>query len=338
VRRRAFVAALAGAALLLGCPGESEPAREVVVYCALDRLYAQPVLEAFARETGIKVRPKWDTEATKTTGLVQAIRSEKDRVRCDVFWNNEVSQTIALANEGLLAAYPSPAAEGLPGWALDPGHRWTGFAARARVLIVNTDLVSEDQTPSSVDALLDPAWKGKVGIAKPLFGTTVTHVAALWAQDAEAAQAWLAKLKANEVVVCAGNADVKDRVVAGELAFGLTDTDDANLALQAGAPVRVVFPDQAEGERGTLLIPNAVSVIAGAPHEAEAKLLVDYLLRAEVERALAASRSVQIPLRKGIERAEWIPKEIRALQVDWQATAKALAPSREHLQSSFLAE
>src|SRR5688572_10476887 len=92
---------------LSACPTTPATSREVVVYCALDRLYAEPILEAFAARSGIAVRPKWDAEATKTTGLVEALRAERARPRCDVFWNNEVGQTITLAREGLLAPYVS---------------------------------------------------------------------------------------------------------------------------------------------------------------------------------------------------------------------------------------
>jgi iron(III) transport system substrate-binding protein len=333
-----LAAASAAVALTLSaCPSGPAATREVVVYCALDRLHAEPVLEAFAARSGIAVRPKWDAEATKTTGLVEAIRAERDRPRCDVFWNNEVGQSIALAREGLLAPYASPAAEGLPSNARDPQGRWTGFAARARVLIVNTDLVPADGGPTSFRDLADPRWKGRVGIAGPLFGTTATHAAALFAAlGADEARAWFRALRKNDVVVCAGNAAVKDKVAAGELAFGLTDSDDVNLALEAKAPVRVVFPDQADGAPGTLLIPNSVAVIAGAPHEAEARALVDHLLSPEVEAALAASRSAQVPLRAGTARPAWIPSTLRTLPVTWEQVADSFEAARVFVRDEFL--
>lgn len=326
---------------LAGCPGGARqaPAGEVVVYCALDRMFSQPVLEAFEAETGIRVLAKWDTEATKTTGLVQAIRAEAGAPRCDVFWNNEVSQTIALAGEGLLEPYASPAAEGLPAWALAPDRTWTGFAARARVLLVNTERVPAERRPTSIRALLDPAWRGQAGIAKPLFGTTATHVAALFAQlGAEEATALLDGMKANGVVICASNADIKNRVAQGELAFGLTDTDDANLALLDGAPVEIVFPDQEEGGLGTLLIPNAVAIVEGGPNGEAARQLVDWLLRPAIEERLAASRSVQVPLRAGLARAAWIPPEIRTPDVAWPDVAAAFPAAREYVERRFLAE
>ena len=66
--------------------------------------------------------------------------AERARTRCDVFWSNEFAQMVSLANDGLLAAYDSPSAAEIPAGFRDPGRRWTGFAARARVFIVNTEL------------------------------------------------------------------------------------------------------------------------------------------------------------------------------------------------------
>ena len=99
-----------------------------------------------------------------------------------------------LGEEGLLASYRSPSAEDIPALFRDPEDRWTGFAARARVLIVNTDLVDaadlarpDDPDESGdtgriagLDDLFDPKWKGRVGIARPLTGTTMTHAVALY--------------------------------------------------------------------------------------------------------------------------------------------------------------
>lgn len=332
------VASSVAALLLLGCPSSGPQRPQVVVYCALDRLYAQPVLERLGEELGIEILPKFDGEATKTTGLVAAIRAEAGAPRADVFWNNEVSQTVALAADGLLQPYASPSAEGLPAHARDPNHLWTGFAARARVLIVNTDLVPEADTPRTLAALSDPRWRGRCGIAKPLFGTTATQVAALQARDPVACRAWLESLRANQVVVCAGNADVKDRVAQGELCFGLTDTDDANLALLAGAPVRVVFPDQGPDEPGTLLIPNAVALLKGAPHPEAAKRLIDAILTPELEASLARSRSAQVPLRAHTERPAWIPQDLRVTPVDWIATGEAFAAASEQVKTHLLGQ
>ena len=85
------------------------------------------------------------------------------------------------------------------------------------------------------------------------------------------------------------------KVRDGHFAFGLTDTDDFNVAREEGFPVAVVYPDQGEGELGTLLIPNTVAILADAPHPEAARQLVDFILSREVEERLAHARGAQIP-------------------------------------------
>src|SRR4029079_13753312 len=83
--------------------------RTIVVYSALDREFAEPVLNDFTKVTGIRVLAKYDDERTKTVGLTNALIQEANRPRCDVFWNNEILNTLRLEQRGLLAAYDSPA-------------------------------------------------------------------------------------------------------------------------------------------------------------------------------------------------------------------------------------
>jgi len=62
-----------------------------------------------------------------------------------------------------------------------------------------------------------------------------------------------------------------------------------------------VFPDQHEGGIGTMLIPNAVGLVAGGPDQEGAKKLIDATLRRETEALLAAADGAQIPLRAGVQ-------------------------------------
>jgi len=117
-------------------------------------------------------------ETSKTTGLVNRLIAEKNRPRADVFWNSEVGRTLVLKDKGVLAPYRSPAAQDIPAQFKDREDYWTGFAARARVLIYNTELLEASEVPQSIFQLTQPQWKGKVALAYPLFGTTATHVAA----------------------------------------------------------------------------------------------------------------------------------------------------------------
>ncbi len=83
---------------LTGCAHPQTPS--VVVYCALDQIYSEPILRDFERQSGIQVLAKYDLEATKTSGLVNLLLLEQAHPRCDVFWNNEMLQTAVLARAG----------------------------------------------------------------------------------------------------------------------------------------------------------------------------------------------------------------------------------------------
>ena len=314
-------------------------AAEVVVYTALDQIYSEPLLERFEKRTGIRVLPVYDTEASKTVGLVNRLIAERARPRCDVFWNNEIAQTLVLKQKGILAPYHSPAAEGIPSKYKDPAHFWTGFAARARIIIVNTDLVSAYHRPATIWDLADPRWRDQTAIANPLFGTTATHAAALFAKfGSKKAKDYFLALKENEVIVAAGNAMVRDMVARGEVAFGLTDTDDANGAIEDGRPVEIVIPDQDEGGMGVLVIPNTVSLIAGAPHENEGRKLIDFLLSPETEEYLARCRAAQIPLRPGVPAPGKVLKisDLKVMDVRYDQIATALPKSAKFIHEQFV--
>ncbi|MCB9916749.1 MAG: extracellular solute-binding protein [Planctomycetes bacterium] len=335
---RRLIPVLALAALACGCADEPD----LVVYCALDQVDSERILKDFEAATGLKVRAEFDAEAHKTVGLVRRIREEQARPRCDVFWNNEFAHTVSLADDGLLASYDAPNAASIPETFRDPERRWTGFAARARVFIVNT----EKADPAAVHGmwdLLDPKWKGQVCMARPLTGTTLTHAAALYvALGDDKANEYFQRVKAasdaGELQLMPGNGQVMRQVKDGALAWGWTDTDDYNRALQGGAPVAMVFPDRGEGELGTLFIPNTVAILKDAPHPEAARKLVDYLLSLEVERKLASFDGAQIPLHAELkDEPHQLPiADMRPMVVDYAAVGAQIDARFEALKELFL--
>ena len=340
VVRAGFGVAIAVLSLfgMVGC-GSSEPP-EVVVYTALDREFSEPILRRIhAQAAGSSCEAEVRHESTKTVGLATEIIAEAARPRCDVFWNNEILNTLRLERQGLLRPYQSPAAASYPPALRSPTGLWHGFAARARVLIVNTNRVPEERRPKSIRDLTDPQWYEQCGIAKPLFGTTATHAACLFAAwgDDEAKE-FLSSVKRNARIM-SGNKQVAQAVASGSIAFGLTDTDDAIVEIERGMPVAIVYPDQGEGELGTLFIPNTLALIKDSPNPEAAKKLVDYLLSSDVERRLADGPSAQIPLRRGVPASPRVktPSEVRAMEVDWSAAAEKWDTAAEFLKTEFAA-
>lgn len=309
-------------------PGPSKP--EVVVYTALDEEFSKPIFKIYESKSEATVLPVFDTESTKSFGLAGRIISEAAAPTCDLYWNNEILNTLRLKQKGLLEPFHPKAADAIPSSFKDPDGQWCGFAARARILIVNTSLVPADKRPKGIRDLLDPQWKGRVGIAKPLFGTTGTHAACLfaaWGNDA--AKQFFQDLAANEAVILSGNRQVAAEVGAGRLAFGLTDTDDALAEIAAGSPVVIIYPDRGPGEIGTLFIPNTLARVKGSPHGAEAEALAEFLLSPAVEGALAQGPSGQIPLNPAVDVPLQVetPKTLPPMAVDFEAAARLWEPT-----------
>ncbi|MCE9594463.1 MAG: extracellular solute-binding protein [Planctomycetes bacterium] len=312
------------------------PDPDLRVYCAHDQVFAEPLIQRYAKEHNLDVRVEFDIEGQKTVGLVTRILEEGNRPRCDVFWNNEAAHSARLAERGLLASYDSPSAKDIPTEFRDPQHRWTGFGARARVLIVNTNLADPAQIHGVRD-LLDPRFKGKTCMAKPLTGTTLSHAAA-WIDALGEAQtiAFLRELEAAGVNFVQSNGQVMRLVSSGEMAYGLTDTDDFNVARMKGAPVAVVYPDQ-DGE-GTLVIPNSVMILANAPHPDAARAFVDWVLSKDVEAELARCDAAQIPVRADVPRPAHVRSaaEFKTMRVDWSKIGADLERRFELFKGMFV--
>ena len=237
--------------------------------------------------------------------------------QADVFWSGDPVRPFLLVKRGLVEPYISPNAAALPRGLRAADGTWTGFAARARVFLVNKARVSPGEAPRSMRDLSNPRWRGRAAIANPLYGTTTMHVAALFAAWGDTAtKDFLEDLKANAVRIASSNGEVKRLVVAGEVAFGLTDTDDAHEALKSGASVEVVYPDQ-DGI-GTLVMPTSVVLMRGRPHDEAGRKLVDYLLTAEVERKMAEV-AAHMPLRTGVPTSPTVQpvSKVRAMSVDY---------------------
>jgi len=283
--RRRAVLALAAATITalasLATPdlALSADSQEVVAYCAQDRVYAEPILGEFERETGIKVKPVFDSEAVKTVGLANRLLAERRNPRCDVFWGNEEMRTRQLAAQDVFREKDG----------------WAAFGYRTRRIVINTNKMSLADAPSGLLDMTKPEWKGKFALAYPHFGTTATHFHALrlhWGD--ERWRKWCQEIVANKPLLLDGNSSVVKMVGRGEAALGLTDSDDISAGLQQGLPIAAVplTPD-------TLFIPNTVAVIRNAPHPDAAQRLFEFLQRettvAKLVRAQAIEGAVKPP-------------------------------------------
>src|SRR6266536_2466154 len=267
------VVLVVSAGLLLPWLTRWKSARNLVVYASQDQVYAEPILQAFEKQTGTRVRPVFDSEAVKTVGLANRLLAERSNPQCDVFWGNEELRTRQLATQGLFRET----------------NGWAAVGYRSRRIVINTNQLSLPAAPRSVRDLTNQTWRSRIALAYPLFGTTATHLLALrqhWGDTAW--QSWCRAFQANKPFLVDGNSVVVQFVARGEAVVGLTDSDDIAAGASEGAPV-LALPLTDE----SLLIPNTVAVVRGARHPEAAQQLFEYLQRREVIERLVAVHALE---------------------------------------------
>src|SRR5262245_40540469 len=177
----------------------------LTVYASQDQVYAEPILQEFRRQTGIKVRAVYDSEAVKTVGLANRLLAERANPRCDVFWGNEEMRARQLAAKGVFRET----------------NGWVALGYRSRRMVINTNLLPVASAPGSLLDLTNQAWRSKIALAYPQFGTTATHFHALRAHWGEARwEAWCRGLAANAPLLVDGNSVVVRMVGRGEAQLG----------------------------------------------------------------------------------------------------------------------
>lgn len=288
--RLAIAPILAGAVVATGC---SREAPSVVVYTAVDEHAARPVFARFTERTGIAVKPLFDGEINKTTGLAERLRREQPQPRADLFWSNEEVQIGRLAEQGVLE------------------HGRAGLVptfVRARVLAFDPRRVSEAELPRTWWELAEPRFADRVAMADSRFGTTAAHLAGMlaWAStrgDPGRFDEWCRGLAANRTrVLTSGNGGVVRAVAAGEAEFGMTDTDDVAAINESrgDAPLSMILlrHGDAPGE-GPWTMHGLAGIVSGAPHPDAARALLDFLAGTEAQAIVASAAPGFHPVRDG---------------------------------------
>ncbi|MCA9277966.1 MAG: extracellular solute-binding protein [Phycisphaeraceae bacterium] len=308
-----FLVLIACACVHVSCSKKQSGAQTqtVVLYSSVDEPILRPIVQAFEEKTGINVQLASDTEATKTTGLATRLRNEKNRPRADVWWSSEPMWTVQLASEGVFEPIDQSIIDDAttgtawPESCIGENHMWIGFGLRARVIAYNTEALDESSLPTTLAELADPEYKGRVGMAKPEFGTTRAHMAALcstWGN--EAFESWLTAMHENGLRLYDGNSSAVRAVALGEIDFCLTDTDDIWNAQTQDWPVGVIYETIDDTidppSHGALLLANTVAKVRNDAHSDEADRLLNFLLSEDVERMLMESTSRNVPIRASL--------------------------------------
>lgn len=331
-----------------GAARGNELGGDVVLYTSVDQPLLAPIIGEFEKDTGVRVRMVTDTEATKTTGLVERLIAERSSPRADVWWSNEMLGTQTLDDRGILETYASKSESDFPkGWPellRASGKTWYGFALRARVIAYNTNRVAKGQAPKAIRELTASKYAGKVGMARPQFGTTRAFVASLVAlHGAEVAREYLQALSDNQVRLYDGNSAVVRALSTGEIDVGLTDSDDALEGIGQNWPIEFNYeqfdppkkPVKGLPSQGPLLLPNTVGIVRGCPHPNEARKLADFLLSARVEELLAQSEARNLPIRPALAKRLNMDAMPEGAPVSARELAKALPEADRIIEQVF---
>ncbi|MFA6045155.1 MAG: extracellular solute-binding protein [Phycisphaerales bacterium] len=331
-----------------GASRGNEVGGDVVLYSSVDQPLLAPIVGEFEKSTGVRVKMVTDTEATKTTGLIERLLAERNSPRADVWWSNEMLGSQSLADRGVLESFASKSETDFPrGWPEQlraPDKTWYGFALRARVIAYNTYRVGKQDAPKALRDLTASRWAGRIGMARPQFGTTRAFVASVVAANGyDAAREFFEALRDNQVRLYDGNSTVMRALSDGEIDIGLTDSDDALAGKANNWPVDFNFEQVDPPKKkfkglpsnGPLLLPNTVGIVRGCPHPNEARKLADFILSAKVEEMLATSEAKNVPIRDSLAKKLGMPPMPDGAQVTPKELAKALPDADRLIELVF---
>jgi iron(III) transport system substrate-binding protein len=305
------LAVLSVAALLFAACGDddestpeatSAPSGSVTVYSGRSESLVKPILDMFTADTGIKV----EFRGGDSGALGAQILTEGDASPADVFFSQDAGALGAVSKAGLLEALPaSLTSKVTDAFAADDGS-WVGVSGRVRVVLYNPTLAPNP--PQTIDEVVDPQWKGKIGFA-PTNASWQSFVTALRVlRGDDGAKAWLEKFAANGPKPFDGNSAVRDAVNDGQIALGLVNHYYVFEKIAEEGADKVVAKNQylTNGDVGGLVNVAGVGVLSSSDNKPAALALVEYLLGEKAQKYFA-EETFEYPLLPGVEPVVDVP-------------------------------
>ncbi|HEX2766578.1 MAG TPA: iron ABC transporter substrate-binding protein [Candidatus Limnocylindria bacterium] len=306
-----FLLLAAAAAIVLpacGSPAgsDSSPSADaggtLTVYSGRNEELVGPILERFTEATGIEVEPRYGD----TAEMANLILTEGENSPADVFFAQDAGALGAVAEAGQLTELPSELLDRVDARFRSPDGQWVGVSGRARVVVYNTETVSEDELPDTIFGFTDPEWKGRIGWA-PTNGSFQAFVTALRVLEGEdRAREWLEGIQANEPSVYEGNNPALDAVIAGEIDVAFVNHYYLmqRLAEEPDVPAANYF--FTGGDPGALVNVAGVGILGTSDQADAAERLVEFLLSEEAQ-TYFADETKEYPLAAGVEADPALP-------------------------------
>ncbi|MGL4746007.1 MAG: extracellular solute-binding protein [Dermatophilaceae bacterium] len=293
------VALLALTTAACGTDGEEPSAEDsLIIYSGRNENLVAPVLDKLEAETGLDVRVRYGGSSE----LAAQVLEEGEGTKADLFFSQDAGALGALGKAGRLTTLPDATTGAVLDGFADPQAHWVATSARSRVIAYDPAQAPEVTEMTTVDAVLDPKYRGKIGFA-PANASFQSFVTALRVTEGEqGAKEWLEKFKANEPKAFDNNLLVLDAVEAGQVSLGLVNHyywyERVAEKGAGGVKAKIHFLDS--DDPGALVNVAGVGILAGSDQTAAAQKAVDYLLSDDGQQYFA-DETAEYPVVAGIE-------------------------------------
>jgi len=277
---------------------------ELVVFSGRKDAFVKPVVRAFTKKTGIKVL----LHTAKSTALLNKLRLEGEATQADLFLSNDAGNLQLGSQMALFRPITSSIGDVIPEQYRAKDNHWLGLSARARVLVVNTELVKDEF--DSIFDLADPKWKGKIAITNSTNESYIAGVTVyLKATDQARTKKWLEGIKANaDDSVFGKHSHIVKAVADGKKTVGLVNHYYIyrHLAKHPKAPIAIVMPDQGDDAMGVAWNVAGVAISKYSKKHQLAERFVKFLVSEEGQKMFAEANN-EYPTRSGVPAAAVVP-------------------------------
>ncbi len=273
------------------------------------------LVQEFEKKNNIKV----DVVAAGTGELLKRVESEKDNPLGDVLWGGGAESLQAYGE--YFEPYKSAELSNIDSKYYAKDNTWTGESPLPMVILYNTNLVSDENAITSWKDVLKPEFKGKIAMADPAkSGSAYTILVTMLTAYKDQNDGWdfIKEFYANlDGKILSSSSGVYKGVADGEYALGLTLEKEAIKLVNAGSPVKIVYPSE-----GTSAVPDGVAIIKGSKNIENAKKFVDFALSKETQ-SLMSSQLSRRSIRNDVEAPTGLSalSEIKMVDYDFDAAA-----------------
>jgi iron(III) transport system substrate-binding protein len=325
-----LVVVLALAAVAAGCGGSGSD-DPLTVYSGREEELVAPLFEMFTDETGIEVEVRYGDSAE----LAATIAEEGENSPADVFFAQDPGSLGSVETQ--LAELPEDIADRVDARYRDAEGRWVGTSGRSRVLVYNTEALTEDEVPDSVFDLTDPKWKGRIGIAPTNASFQAFVTAMRLSEGDDATRQWLVDLKENDPKEYEKNTPIVEAAAAGEIDLGLVNHYYLYLVQEEQPDAPIANHYLAAGDPGALVSVAGAAVLDSSDQSEDAERFVEYLLSDEGQRFYVdEAEETEYPLVEGIEPKEGLPPldDLQGPDVELTAFGEELESTIELLRET----